>query len=80
MKLFQIKNIDKFFEIIDSCNEKVELVSKDGDRINLKSKLAQYIALAKIFSNEEIVKELELVTYDPEDAMKLLKFMRDGNQ
>lgn len=80
MKLFQIKNIDKFFEIIDSCKEKVELVSKDGDRINLKSKLAQYIALAKIFSNEEIVKELELATYDPDDAMKLLKFMRDGNQ
>lgn len=80
MKLFQIKNIDKFFEIIDLCNEKVELVSKDGDRINLKSKLAQYVALAKIFSNEEIVKELELATYDPEDAMKLLKFMRDGNQ
>ena len=80
MKLFQIKNIDKFFEIIDLCNEKVELVSKDGDRINLKSKLAQYVALAKIFSNEEIVKELELATYDPEDAMRLLKFMRDGNQ
>lgn len=80
MKLFQIKNIEKFFEIIDSCKEKVELVSKDGDRINLKSKLAQYIALAKIFSNEEIVKELELETHDPEDAMKLLKFMRDGNQ
>ena len=56
MKLFHIQNVDKLFEIIDSCTDKVELVSLDGDRINLKSKLAQYVALAKIFSNEEIVK------------------------
>lgn len=80
MKLFQIKNIDKFFEIIDSCNQKVELVSKYGDRINLKSKLAQYLALAKIFSNNEIINELELVTHDPEDAQRLVRFMYDGNE
>ena len=80
MKLFHVKNIDKFFEIIDSCNQKVELVSKDGDRINLKSKLAQYLALAKIFSNDEIINELELVTNDPEDAQKLVKFMYEGNE
>ena len=80
MKLFQIKNIDKFFEIIDSCNQKVELVSKDGDRINLKSKLAQYLALAKIFSNDEIINELELVIHDPEDAQRLVRFMYDGNE
>lgn len=80
MKLLNVKNVDKFFEIVDSCTDKVELVSKDGDRINLKSKLAQYFALAKVFSNEEIVKELELVTYNTEDKMKFIKFMYNGNQ
>lgn len=80
MKLFNIKNIDKFFEIIDSCTDKVELVSKDGDRINLKSKLAQYVAIAKIFSNDEIVKELELIAYNQDDVLKLIRFMYDGNE
>lgn len=80
MKLFGIKNVDKFFEIIDSCTDKVELVSKDGDRINLKSKLAQYVAIAKIFSNDDIVKELELIAYNQEDVLKLIRFMYDGNE
>lgn len=80
MKLFHIQNVDKLFEIIDSCTDKVELVSLDGDRINLKSKLAQYVAIAKIFSNEEIVKELELIAYNQNDVMMLMNFMRDGNQ
>lgn len=80
MKLLNVKNVDKFFEIVDSCTDKVELVSKDGDRINLKSKLAQYFALAKVFSNEDIVKELELVTYNVEDKAKFIKFMYNGNQ
>jgi hypothetical protein len=80
MKLFGIKNVDKFFEVVDSCTDKVELVSKDGDRINLKSKLAQYIAIAKIFSNEDIVKELELIAYNQEDILKLIRFMYDGNE
>ena len=80
MKLFNIKNVDKFFEIVDSCTDKVELVSRDGDRINLKSKLAQYVAIAKIFSNDEIVKELELIAYNQEDVLKLIRFMYDGNE
>lgn len=80
MKLFNIKNVDKFFEVVDSCTDKVELVSKDGDRINLKSKLAQYVAVAKIFSNEEIVKELDLIAYNQEDVLRLIRFMYDGNE
>lgn len=80
MKLFKIKNVDRFFEIIDSCTGKVELVSQEGDRINLKSKLAQYVAIAKIFSNDDIVNELELIAYNQEDVMKLINFIIDGNQ
>ena len=80
MKLFNIKNVDKFFEVVDTCTDKVELVSKDGDRINLKSKLAQYIAIAKIFSNEDIVKELELIAYNQDDVLRLIAFMYEGNQ
>ncbi len=77
MKVQNIKNIEKFFEVIDSCGGKVELVTGEGDRLNLKSKLSQYVSLANIFSNGEIP-ELELIAYEPEDIGKLVNFMMDG--
>ena len=32
MKVMGIKDIDKFFEVVDSCKGKVELVTGEGDR------------------------------------------------
>ena len=60
MKVSNIKDIQKFFDVVDSCAGKVELVTGEGDRLNLKSKLSQYVSLANIFSNGEIP-ELEIV-------------------
>ncbi len=74
MKVTKIKDVNKFFEVIDSCKGKVELVTGEGDRLNLKSKLSQYVSLANIFSDGTI-EELELVAYEPEDIDKLLNFM-----
>lgn len=74
MKLNHINDIDRLFEIIDGCKGRVELVSQEGDRLNLKSKLSQYFSLAKIFSDSEI-SELEIIAYEPEDVMKLVDFM-----
>lgn len=56
---------------------KIELVSPEGDRINLKSKLAQYFVLANAFS-DGYIKELELVAYKEEDISRLIKFMYQG--
>ena len=33
MKVMGIKDIDKFFEVVDSCKGKVELVTGEGDRL-----------------------------------------------
>jgi len=74
MKIENIKDVKKFFEVVDSCNGKVELVTGEGDRLNLKSKLSQYVSLANIFSDGTI-KELEIVAYEPEDTKKLIDFM-----
>ena len=38
MKIKNINDVDKFFEVVDSCKGKVELVTGEGDRLNLKSK------------------------------------------
>ncbi len=77
MKVQNIKNIDKFFQVVDSCAGKEELVTGEGDRLNLKSKLCQYVSMANIFSNGTIP-ELEILAYEPEDIAKLVNFMMDG--
>ncbi|MCI7813177.1 MAG: polya polymerase [Lachnospiraceae bacterium] len=78
MKVQNITDIDKFFKVIDSCKGKVELVTGEGDRLNLKSKLSQYVSMANIFSSGEIP-ELEIVAYEKEDIDKLINFMLSGN-
>ena len=77
MKVSNIKDVDKFFEVVDSCNGKVELVTGEGDRLNLKSKLSQYVSRANIFSAGEIP-ELEIVAAEKEDIDKLMNFMING--
>lgn len=52
MKVQNITDIEGFFKAIDSCKGKVELVTGEGDRLNLKSKLSQYVSLATIFQME----------------------------
>ena len=74
MKVQNIRNIDKFFQVVDACKGKVELVTGEGDRLNLKSKLSQYVSMANIFSNGEI-QELEIIAYEPQDVEKLIDFM-----
>ena len=49
-----VRDIDKFFGVIDKCEGRVELVTNEGDRLNLKSTLTKYIALAKVFSDGKI--------------------------
>ena len=77
MKVQNITNIEKFFNAVNECKGRVELVTGEGDRLNLKSKLSQYVSMANIFSNGEIP-ELELIAYEKEDIDRLVKFMVDG--
>ena len=77
MKITNIKNVDDFFKLVDQCKGTVELVSAEGDRINLKSKLSQYLSMATVFSNGYI-KELEVVAHEPEDVKLLMDAMYGG--
>ena len=74
MKIKHIDDIEKFFEVIDSCDGKIELVG-DDIRLNLKSKLAQYFSLANIFSGGGEIPELEIIAYNQNDTNKLIAFM-----
>ena len=77
MKVQNITDVEGFFNVVDSCKGRVELVTGEGDRLNLKSKLSQYVSMANIFANGEIP-ELEVIAYEKEDTDKLIQFMLDG--
>ena len=77
MKVQNNTDVECLFRVTDSCKGKVELVTGEGDRLNLKSKLSQYVSMANIFSNGEIP-ELEIIAYEKEDTDKLIHFMMEG--
>ena len=75
MKLYNIDNVEEFMGIVNKCSGPVELVSPEGDRLNLKSELTKYIAVTNLFSNKAYINKLELVAYEKEDIEALMKYM-----
>ena len=77
MKIKNINEPQKFFEVLKDCKGKVELVTSEGDRLNLKPTLCQYIMLTQMFSEAKI-DELELLVSEPEDLNLLLNYLVRG--
>lgn len=75
--LSNIENTDALFAHIDSCKGKVELVTNEGDVLNLKSKLCQIVMVSTLMHNP-IIKEMELIFYDDEDFNRTMKFLMHG--
>lgn len=78
MKIPEHTDPIRFMEIINTCRGTVELTSPEGDCINLKSTLSQYLSIASIFSHS-YVRELELNVHDRDDYEKLRAFLYPDN-
>ena len=68
MKIENVNNVEGLFNLLNGLKGKVELISEEGDRINLKSKLSQML-------DKAYIKELELIVHEPEDMKKVVEFM-----
>lgn len=77
MKVMNVTDVEKFFGVIDQCEEKVELVTESGDIYNLKSKLSQYVSLSKIFCGG-VIPSIELITYSPSDSGRIMHYMMNN--
>ena len=75
MKIFNIKDAADFFAHVERCKGRVELVTNEGDRLNLKSTLSQYVSLAELLQTDKSVPELELLCSEAEDYAVLLNYM-----
>ena len=70
-------DVQKLFEMIDRCKGDVYLMTEEGDRLNLKSKLCQMIGLTKLIHGGTI-SEATLLCTDAEDDRKLFRFALYG--
>ncbi len=77
MKIKNITDVERFFATVDKCQGRIELVTKEGDRLNLKSKLSQYVSLTGMF-NDPRIDEIELIASEPEDVTLLLQYLVRG--
>lgn len=75
MKITNLTNVEGFLKTVNECSGVVELVTKDGDRLNLKSELTKYVALTSFFTDAKIP-EMEVITSEPEDAIRIVKFLQ----
>ena len=77
MKLTNLKveYLDDFFETVKKCKGNVYLECEDM-QLNLKSKLCQYVSLAKLCSaGADEIESLEIKVENPDDVTELVKFM-----
>ena len=78
MKVKNIREPKKFFEVLNKCKGTIELVTSEGDRLNLKSKLSQYIALTQMFKDAQI-DEIEIIVSEPEDMSMIIDYLVRGS-
>lgn len=76
IKVEKVNHVQKLFEVIDSCTSNVELVTGEGDCLNMKSKLSQYLSMTRMFANGD-VPQMEFVAKSDEDAQKLIDFLKE---
>ena len=74
MKINKITNAQEFFKVVDSCKGRVELLTGEGDRLNLKSKLCQFISMTQLFSRADEL-HLEVVASEEENLQKICKYL-----
>ncbi|MDF2595200.1 MAG: hypothetical protein K0R69_1541 [Clostridia bacterium] len=74
IKITNITDVDSFFKTVDQCKGEIELVTSEGDRLNLRSKLCQYVSLTKIFSEAKI-DEITIAVADADDVQLLLQYL-----
>ncbi len=72
-------SMSEFSEVIASCKGDVFMVTPEGDRLNLKSKLCQLIGFTSLIQGG-VVSNAKLECSDVEDEGKLMRFNLFGEK
>lgn len=73
--ILNLHNIDvtAFLAVLDTCEGNVYLVTNEGDRLNLRSKLCQLVGLTKLIEGGKIA-EASIICDNKDDESKLFRF------
>jgi hypothetical protein len=66
-------NVPEFLKLLDECKGNVYLVTREGDHLNLKSKLSQLLGLTQLIEGGKIA-EAFVICENSEDESKLFRF------
>ena len=65
-------NVSEFLAVLDTCEGNVFLVTKDGDKLNLRSKLSQLVGLTQLIEGGKIA-DASIVCENKTDESKLFR-------
>lgn len=66
-------DVSEFLGVLDTCKGNVFLVTHEGDKLNLRSKLCQLVGLTRLIEGGKI-SEAFIVCENKEDESKLFRF------
>ena len=72
-------DLKEFNEVLAACKGDVFMVTPEGYRLNLKSRLCQLIGFTKLIEGGSIA-EAKLECSDPEDQRRLFRFNMFGEK
>lgn len=77
--VMSMHNIDvtEFLSVLDSCKGNVYLVTHEGDKLNLMSKLSQLVGLSRLIEGGKIT-EAYVICDNVEDERKLFRLNMFG--
>lgn len=81
MATIQLHNVDvpALLKELDACTGNVYLVTREGDHLNLKSKLCQLVGLTQLIEGGKIA-EAYLICENQEDETRLFRFNLFGKE
>lgn len=65
-------NVTEFLAVLDTCEGNVYLVTNEGDKLNLRSKLCQLVGLTKLIEGGKIA-EASILCDNKNDESKLFR-------
>lgn len=76
MKLTNVGNMYEFFETVDKCEGRVELVTEQGDCLNLCKKISQFVVAVKMATETSILQG-DIISYNRNDMELLMRHMQN---
>ena len=73
-KMVELHDVDvpEFLKVLDSCEGEVYLMTRDGDRLNLKSKLCQLVGLTRLIEGGKIVEAFVMCERESDESKLFL--------